>query len=233
MPCWFGNLGIPRWDEIEFGDGLSGLVDVNGDLVVNTDTEKTLVLNEPVWDDLMVSVLSAKPGVANPPAFEKWKEALGGSTGVYLYWFPPAVEDDLFFAVQMPHNWKVGTAIYPHIHWTPEVTADGNPANQKVVWGLEYAWANIGESFPANSIIVTAKDHYPADANVVAGKHYITSFTAITPGATQGKVSTMLVCRLFRKSGDGDDNYEQDAGILQFDIHYQIDTMGSRKELEK
>lgn len=241
MPCWNHPFEphddvLPeplRVDKLEVGDADTHLTNVAGDILISTDDEKTIVLEEPVWDDLMVAVLSAKPGVANPPAFDKWKEALGGSTGVYLYFFPPNVEDDLFFAVQMPHCWKVGTDIYPHIHWIPKTTADGNPANQKVVWGLEYAWANIGETFPTNTLIVTASDHLPADANVVAGKHYLTPFTPITPGAAQDEISTMLICRLFRKSADGADNYEGDAGILQFDIHYQIDTMGSRKETEK
>ena len=202
------------------------------DYVTITGTNGTLNLEAAVWDDLMISVLAAKPGPANPPSFEKWKDNGAGSTGVYLYFFPPSAIDDLFFCVQMPHEWKLGSEIHPHVHWIPKTTADGTPANQKVRWGLEYTFVEIGGTFGNTSIIYGA-DHLPPDADVIAGKHYITSFSAITPTASQDGLSSMMVCRLFRDSTNPADNYEHDAGLLQFDLHYQIDQMGSRQEFIK
>jgi hypothetical protein len=129
----------------------------------------------------------------------------------------------------MPHGWNK-TAIYPHVHWTPKTTADGAPANQTVEWGLEYTWTEIGGDF-ADTAIVYTKTHTPADANVVAGRHYLSSFAAITPSATQDGISGMLVCRLFRNATDAtDDTYEADAGLLEIDFHYQMGSAGSRSE---
>ena len=43
----------------------------------------------------------------------------------------------------------------------------------------------------------------------------------------------MLVCRLFRDPADNADTYPQDIAFLQFDIHYEIDSLGSSKEYIK
>lgn len=48
-------------------------------------------------------------------------------------------------------------------------------------------------------------------------------------------VSSMLACRLFRDAtgAGGTDDLDNDAGVLEFDFHYEIDTMGSRSEYLK
>jgi hypothetical protein len=45
----------------------------------------------------------------------------------------------------------------------------------------------------------------------------------------------MLVCRLFRDAAGvgGTDDYDDDAGLLEIDFHYEIDTIGSRTETAK
>jgi hypothetical protein len=174
------------------------------------------------WDDLRVAADTTKVG-ASAPDFDTF------ITGTKVYWFDDGTDQEVHFSVQIPHAWKVGTDIYPHVHWVPKTTADGTPANQAVRWGLEYTWANPGAVFPAVQTVYTVT-HSPADANVVALKHYRSSFAAITPGADQDEISTMLVCRLFRDANDAADTYEDDAGLLEFDIHYQIDGFGSQLE---
>jgi hypothetical protein len=146
---------------------------------------------------------------------------------LYLYWFDASTEEEVWFAVQMPHAWA-GTDIIPHVHWTPKTTADGDPANQTVEWGLEYTWINVGGDFAASSTIY-GKTSIPNDANIVANRHYKTNLTSISPSASQDGLSSMLVCRLFRNAADAaDDTYEDDVGLLEFDLHYEVDMLGSR-----
>jgi hypothetical protein len=38
----------------------------------------------------------------------------------------------------------------------------------------------------------------------------------------------MLVCRLFRDATNAGDDYNDDAGALEFDFHYKANTLGSR-----
>ena len=177
------------------------------------------------WDDLRVAAETTRVG-ASAPDFDTF------ITGTKVFWFDNGTDQEVHFSVQIPHNWAVGTDIYPHVHWVPKTTADGNPANQKVRWGLEYTWANYSTVFPAVQTVY-AINHIPDDANVVQNKHYMTRFAAITPGADQDEISTMMVCRLFRDANDAADNYEHDAGLLEFDIHYQIDGFGSVQETSK
>jgi hypothetical protein len=96
-----------------------------------------------------------------------------------------------------------------------------------VRWGLEYTWAEIGAVFPAVQTIY-ASVHDPADADVVANKHYYTEFAHIHPTADQDNISSILVCRLFRDADNIADNYEADAGVLFVDFHFEVNMLGSR-----
>ena len=190
------------------------------------ETDGTLVFTgaATVWEDLRFDIAVAKVG-ASAPDFDTFRNT------TKVYWFDAGTDQEVHFSCQMPHSWA-GTAIYPHVHWAP--SADGSPTGKKVSWGLEYSWADIGEVMPSTQIVYT-NTHSPADTNVVAYKHYISSFAAITPSASQDGISTMLVCRLFRDAtGTGlTDSYTADAALLEFDIHYEINTIGSRSELAK
>lgn len=203
------------------------------DLALITGTAKTLVFDTVILDDLRVPATTTKLGGTKDPGFSVFTTNGAGSQGVFLYWFDSGIEEEVYCVVQLPHSYKLNTTIVPHVHWTPKITADGTPANQVVRWGLEYVWADTGQSF-GNTVIVYGSTHTPADANVVAGKSYYTAFTTITPSASQGQgLSSMLICRVFRDATSPTDNYEHDAGLLEFDMHFGLDTVGSRTETTK
>ncbi len=48
------------------------------------------------------------------------------------------------FTVQLPHNWKEGTTIFPHLHWMPKATASSG----NVEWNFDYTWANYNSTTP-------------------------------------------------------------------------------------
>lgn len=183
------------------------------------------------FDDLRIEPVARNTG-ANAPTFEKWFDDLAGtSRGVYLYSFDDAAlatEKELFFTMQMPHSWA-GNDIYLHVHWVPAATVNSSD----VVWGLEYVWKDIGETFGDSTTITSSLTLVPDDANITAGKHYISSFGAITPGASANGISSILIGRLFRNSSNGNDTYTNKVGLLYVDAHYQIDTLGSTEEYTK
>ncbi len=43
----------------------------------------------------------------------------------------------------------------------------------------------------------------------------------------------MLICRLFRDGTNELDTYEADAGLLEIDFHYGMDTLGSQAVASK
>jgi hypothetical protein len=205
-------------------------VRINNNLVVEADGTYRLDNSATVWNDLMVFPDATTKGGSNPPewgaAFKK--DAGGTSQGVYLWMFAPNQEEELYFTVQIPHDYKEGTALYPHVHWT---TATGTPSGSNVVWGLEYTLVSVGGSFPS-TMIITASTLIP-ECGTPSGtaQHLISGFAPIS-GTGLG-ISSILVCRLFRATGNAADTFPNDVGLLGFDIHYEQDTQGSRDQWTK
>ena len=191
------------------------------------ETDGTMVMHgaATVWDDLRVDSLTTKVGTSKIPDFTVYKTDSSGSQGVFTYWFDKDTQEEIYFSVQMPHSWD-STDIYPHVHWIPRVT--GSTTSETVEWGLEYTWANINSIY-GNTNIVYAQ----STSSLVGDTHYLTSFTPITPSSGQNEISSIMMCRLFRNSTGVNDTYSTDAGLLEFDIHYAMNTLGSRTELIK
>ena len=183
----------------------------------------------PAYDDIRISALAGKLGVGAPPDFTKILDNGAGSTGIFTYLFDKTTEQQLYLNVQMPHDWRMGTTIEPHVHWSP--VANG-VAGRKVSWGLEYSLSEIGSTFP-NTTIIYGNTHMPAET-LVADRHYLTDLTDINMSAVT-TVSAMLICRIFRDAGGtgATDDYDNDAALLEIDFHYQRDDLGSRTEYIK
>jgi len=170
------------------------------------------------WDDLRAPASAINPpGAASDPDVE-------ASTGMLL--FDSISTELVFIALQMPHAWIEGSAIYPHLHWTKTSSAAGN-----VLWSYRYRIADIGEvlsawSAPAGETLTTG----PGDSNTDS-QHLI---TRLEPISMTGKtLSSMLLFELSRLGGDGTDTYGADARLLEFDIHYQLNAPGSVEEFRK
>lgn len=174
------------------------------------------------YEDLTVPVTSSKSDGSRMPSFDFIRNNGENSHGVFTYWFDYEIEEELFFTVQLPHRWKEGTDIFPHIHWIPESDLKGT----NVKWGMEYTWANVGGTFGNTKIIYSTKSVGSIDY-IRAFQHIVTELETI-PG--KGKmISSMLICRVFRdaEAEIPEDNYKGEAGILQIDFHYQVDGVGS------
>lgn len=171
-----------------------------------------------VWNDMRVPGTSARLGSSAPAV-----AAFLGAGGLYVLQFNgTGVANDIYFEIQMSHEYKEGTNILPHVHWTPTDTNTGN-----VVWYLEYSWANIGATFGASTTITST----PEAAGGTAWVHKVANFAAIT--GTGKTISSMLVCRLYRDPADVNDTYAHPAAFLEFDLHFEIDTVGSRQTTVK
>lgn len=204
-------------------------------LNVNGDIE----YRDTFYDDLRIEPIARTTGT-NAPTFEKWyDDAAGTSRGVYLYSFNDATagsEKEIFFSMQMPHAWKLGTPIAMHVHWVGAVS-DTTAAPR---WGLEYTWKDIGEVYGDSVIVYSTGQNIDAsgtpDPDVTANKHYISEFTDLVPGTTADGLSSILIGRLFRNSSDAGDTYNAGGakcGLLYIDAHYETDSPGSSTEYVK
>ena len=185
------------------------------------------------WDDLRIAINSTKLGGSKDPGFAVFKTDGGApaSQGVFLYWFDKSNEEELYFVAQMPHAWDEGTDIECHVHWVPASTSAS--AGLDVCWGLEYTWANINGTFGNTTLIYGDEQTNGATETITVDKHYLTELGTID--ATGKTMSSMLVCRVFRDAtgAGGTDDYDDDAGLLEIDFHYQINSLGSKEEYVK
>lgn len=220
---------------------------------ITADGSLSYVGNATRWEDLKVPVnavrIKAKKrsdGTEIIPA--EWAGFKVG-TSLALLWFADisdaSEEQEVIFTVQMPHGWKEGTNIFPHVHWTSgKLKDDGTlemstgPLTDRVTWGLEYSWVNVGGEFQNSTIITGTTVATPNGGSIALYEHVI---TPLGTGGISGKdiggnnrtLSSMLVCRLYRNSSVGSDNYSGDAGLLEIDFHYQVDSDGSNQEYTK
>jgi hypothetical protein len=189
------------------------------------------------WSDLRIEPVARTTGT-NAPTFEQWFDDsglgdTGTSRGVYLYSFDDAAsnaEKEVFFNLQMDHDWNQDD-FEVHIHWIPSV-ADTTASPR---WCIEYTWIEPGGTFGATTT-TCAVGNVQGDANLTAGKHYITEILNLNPGATQDGLSTILIGRLYRNSGDAADTYDaagNKCGLLYIDAHYIRNSVGSITEYTK
>ena len=184
------------------------------------------------WADLRVAATSTR-AAANAPDFAQFKDDGAGSTGVFIPWFDKNAEEQLWYEIQLTHSYKDSTDLVPHVHWVPK---SGGGANEFVVWGLEYVWRNIGDVFGNTTIILSdassaAVATIQGDNPLLASKHYVTELPIIS--GTGQIISSMLLCRVFRSAAAGDDDYDDDAGLLEIDFHVRVNTLASREEYVK
>ncbi len=176
-------------------------------------------VKDPQWDDLRFPAAAINPpGQASDPDFDT-------TNGGWL--FDKNSTELIFLMAQMPHAWRQGSDIRPHIHWQKTTSAAGD-----VYWQLDYKKAPIGEVMDASFTTLSETSTVAGTPdNDTADEHLITSFADIAmPG---GELSDMLVMKLSRIGGNGADTYGADARLLEFDIHYEIDGFGSGREFIK
>ena len=210
---YFGNMTVPNLISSNIN-----AANIEVDDLLYTDT---------YWDDLRVSGLSVTKQGGNDPDLAVFLTNGSGSRGVWLNWFDKTIEEEVFFNIQLPHAYKLGTDINAHVHWVPKATG-----SNFVSWGLEYTWQNLNFVF-GNTTIISGNQTTGAVTSPIVSSHYKTLMGTISGSGKT--LSSMLVCRLFRDAAGAlkTDNYDDDAGLLEIDFHYQIDRPGSREPFVK
>jgi len=181
-----------------------------------SSNKRAVVASQIKWDDLRVPAQNTR---LNPAVVKPDFDVFIGQTRTFL--FDPASTESVHFSVQIPHSYKLGTNLLPHVHWAPTDATTGT-----VTWKLEYTIANVDGTFPTTTVLSVSDV-----SDEVAFKHQFADLGDIT-GTAIDNVSTMLICRLFRDVGDGDD-YASDAALLEIDFHFQLDDLGSSSETAK
>lgn len=190
------------------------------DLTLDCGANKTLKLNQVVWDDLRTPANGTKKITGKEAKDQLY---LGG----VVIKFEKTEDQAVAFNVQLPHAYKLGTDIEFHVHIVPPVAGLGLGA-ENVKFDFTYSWANIGDTFPVETSVSATRDVQ----NDGADEHILMEIEDVIDGSGIDGVSSMLICSLTRDISVAN-NYDEDIYLLELDFHFQIDTMGSRQEAVK
>ena len=175
-----------------------------------------------VYEDLQVSLSTARLPAANAPTWRTYNYGVGGGVTFAALGF--AINDYVDFFVQTKHSMKLNTALDIHIHYTiPSDSADDN-----IKFQLDTVAAAIGSDYAVPSGSPYSSEHTLVGDE--AGHHSYLDVCDIT--AFNSTVSSLAICRLTRVAASADD-YANEVYITYIDGHYQSDTAGSRQEATK
>lgn len=140
-------------------------------------------------------------------------------------------EEPAPIVLQSTHLWKIGGGVRPHIHWIQNQAAMPNLL-------VEYRFYNNGGSPGAFSLkALTAANNkfaYP-------GSGSIQQITNLDLGDIFGSMGLSFTfdCKIYRDSANasllfsGADSYAGNLSLKYYDIHFEVDDMGSREEFVK
>jgi hypothetical protein len=184
-----------------------------GGIIISGETP--LLAEDTVWEDSRAPFTQVKRGATLKPDFDE--------TNVGLLFPRNDDAEKIFIIMQMPHTYKLGTNIHPHIHWQ-QMNANN------VVWKMDYKWFNLNEAVPAGFTTLTANNRV---YTWTAGNLHQYDEFAFIDGSLISDVSSIFLVKVYR-----DDNIDAGAGggdalAWEFDFHYQINTLGSKTEYIK
>lgn len=168
-----------------------------------------------VWDDVILLPDTIQGGTARPD-----KITLVGNIDAYGF-NGASITEEMSSSFEMPHTYKVGTDLRPHIHWCPSNTNSGS-----VKWQLEVTTAGVGVAFPSTTTVTATQASDETDR-----AHQVIEFDVID--GTNINIGDITGFRLFRDPTDGADTYGSDAIFLSLGFHYEIDGDGSRQVFVK
>lgn len=165
-----------------------------------------------MWDDLMFPFSTGLAGGASYPVNvpdSGYYTFVVDSTGV--------TKCIQYMTVQLPHRWKEGSNLYFHVHYKHE-TAVGTPN-----FIVKYRWANVGAVVQP---LAWNWQRLGTTTGTTDKTHQMAYNSAGISGA--GKtLSSLLFVQVYLRTTPANVN------AYQFDIHYEIDSMGSKEEIIK
>lgn len=169
------------------------------------------------WDDIKFPTQGINPpGAAADPT---------RSTTTGLLEFSGSIDNVICGLAQMPHSWKRGSAVKPHLHLRFPTSVAANSR-----WKLEYDkadnstnFANTYGTYTDGGTITVANPQNVMD-EVLAGFSPI-----LMDGLKESAVIAWRISRL--ASSDGLDTDTSTIVLLEFDIHFETEKIGTKTEI--
>lgn len=201
-----GNVLIDAVGLVKIGDGTNYAQ-------FATDGTMTLKGTATAWDDLLVEMKESLKGTKVKP---DWDDTNFG------FLFPQNdTSEYVVFNVQLPHKWKEGSTVYPHVHIFQD-------QNATPTFKIDYRWVNIGDAVPSFTTGYTMGTMIGSQTWTSGMLHRVVGNATGISGSRK-TMSSMLQVKLYR-----DDNaYTGDCLVVSFDVHIEVDSFGSSAEYTK
>lgn len=204
-----------------FVDTLSSNEITAGTITAGASDEYGIVHPTGLWEDLRFPAQGVSLfGVTDPPDRD-------GVTGLLL--FDPDVIETIVGVAQMPHAWKSGTTVGPHCHVMIDAGTDIGVGTDTSRWTLQMAPFDVGDTWDQSTYPYSSTVDQTHTALVGgAAAHEIIEFDDLDMTGYQD--SACIAWRLARIGNAAEDTYTGDVKLLDFDIHYRVNTLGSLAE---
>ncbi len=137
--------------------------------------------------------------------------------------------DYVVVVFQINHDWKLGTTVFPHLHWWQTTASIPN-------WLIQHRWQKQGSA--KTTSWTSAKWTSSAFTWSSGTLNQITDFGGVTPPAGYS-MSDILQIRLLRDKANGSGLFSGSDGLaatvdaVNLDVHYEVDSDGSDTEYSK
>ncbi len=202
-------------EEINEGDDIGDRLSKIEDLLISTKFKKR-------WDDIQVSISTARTPAANAPTWRTYNYGIGGGIAYPALGFD--TNDYVDYFIQTSHSQQLNTILEKHLHYT----LPSDSAGDRFQFQLDVIAAGIGEDFAVVAGSPFAAEHLLT--GVESGRHNYFDIVDI-PGVNT-TVSTNYIVRLTRIAATVND-YAPEVYVIFDDCHYLKDDNGSRQEHTK
>lgn len=181
------------------------------------------------WNDLL-GTPNIKVAGANDPTWAVYRG------NIRQYQFSNALMNELWFSYHVQHDYKPGSDLYLHIHWSQSTVDTGGtagaPGNAKWYFDVTYAKGHNQAAFIApitTSVVGTASGtQYQHMLNEV-------QLSATSPSGSQLDSTLIepdgvILLRAYRDASDAADTLNQTPFVHFVDIHYQADRVNTKNK---
>ena len=172
----------------------------------------------------MIGVVVVKTSGTDRPTIQTMS-AIPGAAGMTGYSWSATVLQQEQVDFHVGHDIKLGSVLYPHVHFRPLTNAAG-----VVRWGFEYSVSKgHGQTagFPATTTVYV---NFNVPANSL-GTHFVAEVaTADAIPSTNIEPDSVIHMRVFRDAANAADTYTGAVWCWQADLHYQVQQAATKNK---
>jgi len=161
------------------------------------------------WDDILGDIVVKGSGSNDPT----WASLV---RGIYAYQFSASVMNECWVTLHVGHDYKPGTNVYLHVHWTRVGTNTGTCR-----WGFEYS---VAKGYNQQAFPTTTTVYFEQAAHATSLTHQIAEIdVGDTIPSTNIEPDSIILVRVFRDAAHVNDTLTDASFLLLCDAHYQTD----------